>query len=353
MNGIRGFYYDGRIATRREVMISREGDDLVVRGVGIEMRSPASSVRVSPPLGSLKRTLRFHDGSICEVAATADLAAVLGLKERRLAGLLGSWERSLPLAFGALLMTALLVVGLVKYGIPFLARQVAYAIPPATEKILGRDTLGFLDRMVFSPSRLPEARRKEIEVLFRGMVPDLPGRRTYRLEFRSSVRVGANAFALPSGIIVITDGLEKLARSNDELLGVLAHETAHVRKRHALRQVLQNSASTLVIALITGDVLSITSLSATLPTFLIDASYSRDFEREADDEAVAFLDKRGISRKSYADMLTRLQMSPDRREGEPRKKVREEGVSPADWFSTHPDTAGRVRRILSKRPDQK
>jgi Zn-dependent protease with chaperone function len=109
---------------------------------------------------------------------------------------------------------------------------------------------------------------------------------------------------------------------------------------------LQNSASTLVIALVTGDVLSITSLSATLPTFLIDASYSRDFEREADDEAVAVLDKRGISRKSYADMLTRLQMSQDRQGGEPGKKAGQEGVSPADWFSTHPDTAERVRRIL-------
>ena len=353
MNSIRGFYYNGRNATRQEVLISRAGDDLVVRGTDIEVRHPAATVRISPPLGSLKRTLRFPDGSICEVAATADLSMVLGLKEERLAGILGSWERSLPLAFGALLLTALLVVGLVKYGIPFLARQVAYAIPPATERILGRDTLGFLDRMIFSPSRLPEARRKEIEALFRGMTSDLPDRRAYRLEFRSGNRVGANAFALPSGIIVVTDGLEKLAGSNDELLGVLAHETAHVRKRHALRQVLQNSASTLVIALITVDILSITSLSATLPTFLIDASYSRDFEREADEEAVAFLDRRGISRKSYADMLTRLQTSQDRHKGEPVKNAREDGSSPADWFSTHPDTAERVRRILEKRPGQK
>ena len=238
-----------------------------------------------------------------------------------------------------------LVVGLVKYGIPFLARQVVYAIPPGTEKVIGRDTLSFLDRMVFAPSKLPEARRKEIEALFRGMTSELPDRRAYRLEFRSGNRIGANAFALPSGIIVVTDGLEKLAGSNDELLGVLAHETAHVCKRHALRQVLQNSASTLVIALITGDVLSVTSLSATLPTFLIDASYSRDFEREADDEAVAFLDKRGIPRKCYTDMLIRLQMSQDRQEAKPAKKARAESASPIDWFSSHPDTEERVRRI--------
>ena len=351
MNGITGSYYDGRSATRREVIISLQGGDLLVRGEGIEARWPAGSVRVSPPLGSLNRSLRMPDGSVCEVAATADLQAQLGLGERRLARLLGSWERSLPLALGALLLTALLVVGLVKYGIPLMAREVAYAVPPATEKALGREALEMLDRIVFTPSRLPERRRREIDTLFRGMVPDLPGTRSYRLVFRSGNQVGANAFALPSGIIIVTDGLEKLARNNDELMGVLAHETAHVRRRHALRHVLQNSASSLVIVLITGDVLSISSLSATLPTFLIDASYSRDFEREADDDAVAFLDRRGIPRKSYADMLARLQKSQDRREREPGKKAREEGTSPADWFSTHPDTEERVRRILDIRPD--
>ena len=351
MNGFTGSYYDGRSATRREVVISRQRGYLLVCGEGIEARWPLASVRVSPPLGSLNRILRLPDGSVCEVAATADLQVLLGLRERRLARLLGSWERSLPLAFGALLLTALLVVGLVKYGIPLIAREVAYAVPPSTEKALGRETLEMLDRIVFTPSRLPETRRREIETLFRGMVPDLPGTRSYRLVFRSGNQVGANAFALPSGIIIVTDGLDRLARNNDELMGVLAHESAHVRKRHALRHVLQNSASSLVIALVTGDVLSIASLSATLPTFLIDASYSRDFEREADDDAVAFLDRRGIPRKSYADMLARLQVEQDKQGGRQEKKDRNGVTSPADWFSTHLVTEERVGRILDIRPD--
>jgi Zn-dependent protease with chaperone function len=48
-------------------------------------------------------------------------------------------------------------------------------------------------------------------------------------------------------------------------------------------------------------------------------------------------------------MLVRLQMQMDRRIGEPGEKVREEGASPADWFSSHPDTEERVRRILGRR----
>ncbi len=48
--------------------------------------------------------------------------------------------------------------------------------------------------------------------------------------------VGANAFALPSGIVVMTDELVELAKTDDELVAVLAHEIGHVRGRHALRQ---------------------------------------------------------------------------------------------------------------------
>ena len=344
MSGISGSYYDGRSAARREVVVSRQGTELRLTGADLDVRYPAAGPWLSPPLVGLGRTLRFSDGAVCEFPPGADPEAVLGLQGQRFSLMVGLWERSIPLVGAALLLTALLVVGFVTWGIPFLARQVAYAVPPATEKSLGRDTLDILDRMVFSPSRLPEQHRKEIDTLFRGMVPDLPGTRTYRLEFRSGARVGANAFALPSGIIIVTDSLVKLARNNDELMGVLAHETAHVRKRHALRHVLQDSASSLVIVLLTGDVLSITSLSATLPAFLIDASYSRDFEREADDEALAFLDKRGIPRKSYADMLARLQADHDRTAGAQEKK---RSPTPADWFSTHPVTEERIRRITN------
>src|SRR2546426_7673245 len=45
-----------------------------------------------------------------------------------------------------------------------------------------------------------------------------------RLEFRASRIIGPNAFALPSGIIVVTDQLVRLARNDEQVLAVLAHE---------------------------------------------------------------------------------------------------------------------------------
>ena len=70
---------------------------------------------------------------------------------------------------------------------------------------------------------------------------------------------------------------------------MLAHEVGHLYNRHSLRIVLQNSAVAVIIAAVTGDLTSITALSATVPTVLMQAKYSRDFEREADAFAFSYL----------------------------------------------------------------
>lgn len=50
-----------------------------------------------------------------------------------------------------------------------------------------------------------------------------------------------NAFAAPGGYVFITRGLLQKMRSEAELAGVLAHEIAHVLKRHHLQAIQKNS----------------------------------------------------------------------------------------------------------------
>ena len=45
-----------------------------------------------------------------------------------------------------------------------------------------------------------------------------------------------NAFALPGGYFFVNTGLIRLAESEAELAGVMAHEIAHVNARHGTRQ---------------------------------------------------------------------------------------------------------------------
>ncbi len=49
-----------------------------------------------------------------------------------------------------------------------------------------------------------------------------------------------NAFAAPGGFILVTHGLYRMLQSESELAGVLAHEIAHVAKKHHL-EILQQT----------------------------------------------------------------------------------------------------------------
>ena len=47
-----------------------------------------------------------------------------------------------------------------------------------------------------------------------------------------------NASAIPGGFVIINSGLITSTRNENELAGVLAHETAHVTQRHIVRQIV-------------------------------------------------------------------------------------------------------------------
>ncbi|MCM2358306.1 MAG: M48 family metallopeptidase [Geobacteraceae bacterium] len=337
-------YYDGRVSARREVTLSLEGESLRLAGAGVAASYPLARVEVTAGVGSIRRAIRLPDGGLCEVADQAFLAAVERRQGRgKVGALLHRWERSLPLAVAALVMTAAVVVIFMRFGVPALSRHVANALPLSAEALLGRESLATLDRLLFQPTALSAERRRELTALFGRMTAPLPDGESYRLEFRRSEAVGANAMALPSGIVVVTDGLVELARNDQEIAGVLAHEVGHVRGRHLIRHVLQNSVTGLLMAAVTGDILSVTSLSATLPTAIVDAKFSRDFEREADDAAVAYLQQERIPLRRYAEILARLQTEHDAK----TKGEKNDGAGFRSYLSSHPATGERLRRIMA------
>ncbi len=345
MKEVAAGYYDGVVSTRHTVRLTLDGSVLRMHGDGTDAVYPISNVRVSSGIGSVRRRIRLPGGGVCELDDEGFVAALEGLQGKHgFARLVYLWEKNVALVLVSLVITVLAVTLFVKFGIPVLARQVAFALPADAQSALGRDSLATLDRMVFTPSRLPASRRADLTALFARMISTLPGTAGCRLEFRSSRLMGANALALPSGIVIITDDLVKLARNDEEIEGVLAHEIGHVQGRHALRHVLQNSAATLVIASLTGDIVSITSLSATLPTALVNASFSRDFEREADNAAIAYLRQEKIPLCRYADILSRLQAQIDARHG----NASGDSDRFRNYLSTHPDTAERIRMITAR-----
>ena len=61
------------------------------------------------------------------------------------------------------------------------------------------------------------------------------------------------------------------------------------------------------MAAVVGDVLSVSSYAAALPAFLLEARYSRGFEREADAFGLDLLDQAGIDRAHFVNFLTRME----------------------------------------------
>jgi Zn-dependent protease with chaperone function len=133
----------------------------------------------------------------------------------------------------------------VEYG-----KEAAEALPHEFDQQLGREALALLDDLVFEPSQLDAPTRTRLTARFDELARATRSKGAVRLRFRASPKIGANALALPSGTVVMTDELVLLARHDEEVVAVLAHELGHVHGRHALRSVLQQSATVMLIALI-------------------------------------------------------------------------------------------------------
>ncbi len=323
-------YYDGLTAASTSVMLTLVGHSLEFQAGGDAQSFNLSDVRLISPVGrgvwvielGGRRSLHFRDDDF-----GSHLSTSLG-EGSLLRRLEGAWHW----AALALVVTVAGTWALLTFGVPVGARYVAFAIPADAINSMGDDGMGLLDRLMFDRSELPEDSKTRVTKLFADIQDRDEQYQNYRLEFRAS-EIGANAFAIPGGIVIITDDMVNIARSDDEISAVLAHEIGHLSGRHGLRILLQDSASALIIAGLTGDFTNVTALSATLPTVLMQAKYSRDFEREADEFAFDYLESRGIRTDALQELLLRIDdPAPGDADGIP------------GWMSSHPQSKDRTRK---------
>jgi predicted Zn-dependent protease len=326
---LRARYFDGHRSIGHDVSVVLGSGALKLVGRELDLHFDSRQVRVAPRVADAPRWIYLPGGGAC---ALEDNDAVDALaREGGFARFLHRLESRPAYAALALALVVAALWVLIDRGVPAAAEQVALRIPPATESVLGRETLATLDRYWMKPSALPSIRRVALSAKFTLMAADARDLPPHRLVFRSSPAIGPNAFALPAGTIVITDQLVALAQSDDEVLAVLAHELGHVAHRHVMRRLLQGSATALIIAGVTGDITSTTSLAASAPVLLLQAKYSRDYEREADRYGIDLLRRAHIAPSSFALILERLQADA---------KARHRRGVPA-FIASHPPTEER------------
>lgn len=127
-----------------------------------------------------------------------------------------------------------------------------------------------------------------------------------------------NATTLPGGFIVVNSGLFLLTDNEDELAGVMAHETGHVTQRHLSRQLEdQRDRSFLNIATMLAAVLAAARTSdpdvamgaiATAQGSIIqhEINYTRGDESEADRVGMATLARAGFQPQGMVDFFGKL-----------------------------------------------
>lgn len=329
-------YHDGKSSNSTQVeLVFHDDASISVNGEGISQLHLLNNVSFSPRLGNIPRVLTLPDNATCHISDNDLIDEFLKThKHGTVSSIIHLLESRIVYVVAAILFTALFSWGMVTHGVPYLARQIAFNLPVDVDQALGQGTLETLDKIIFTDSTTKPEIQERLKSRFEKMKYSIDGAEDYQLLFRHGNKIGANAFALPSGIVVITDELVALSESDDEVIAVLAHELGHLVYRHSIRMVLQDSAIAVLVSTITGDPFSTSSLVVALPTILANANYSREFEREADDYAYQFLTENNIPLVSFATMLEKI---TEAEEGE------ESDIE--SYLSSHPATNNRTKRF--------
>ena len=167
-----------------------------------------------------------------------------------------------------------------------------------------------------------------------------------------------NAFALPGGTILVTRGLLKLSKTENELAFVLGHEVGHFRNRDHLRNLGRQVTVALAVAVLSGSSVSGSVDILGLAQTVAERSFSRDQESAADEFGLQAL---------YAE-YGHVQGADEFFEKMPRDDMLTGGRL-GRYFSTHPVGDDRIEALnqlaetrgwpttgplepLTQRPDQ-
>ncbi|MBU2886089.1 M48 family metallopeptidase [Gilvimarinus agarilyticus] len=306
---ICGRWYSGSSAQPTEALldVSEDGHlQILAQANGrVLAEELAVTVAISSRLGNTARFVKFDSGAAFETRDNDQVDQMQRQWQGARKGLLHTLESHLGLVAVATVVVAVLVWGGAVWGVPAASNAIAHQLPQNSLDTVARETLAILDKTYFAPSELSEARRAELQAHFAPVLaefPELP----LKVTFRQGGDIGANAFALPDGTVIFTDEMVDLAQSDRELVAVLAHEIGHVALRHSMRAAISNATLGFIYVTVVGDSAALSDLLIGLPVALTTFSYSRDHETEADAFSAAYLDRAGIDRQRFIDLMQRL-----------------------------------------------
>lgn len=156
-----------------------------------------------------------------------------------------------------------------------------------------------------------------------------------------------NAFALPGGFFYVNSGALLAADSEAEIIGVMAHEIAHVAARHGVEQASKGSLVqylSIPLIFVGGPLGAIVQNVANIAVPLTFLKFSRGAEEEADRLGLQYMWSAGYDPAAILTFFERL-----------KAKEKKEPGKLAKVFSTHPATSDRIeksRSLLTRFPER-
>ncbi|MDR0686353.1 MAG: M48 family metalloprotease, partial [Dysgonamonadaceae bacterium] len=139
-----------------------------------------------------------------------------------------------------------------------------------------------------------------------------------------------NAYALPDGHLTVNTELILYCKKPEELAGVMAHEIAHIEKKHVMSKLGKEIGFAALSAMLNSGAGGMEGLK-----ILTSTAYDRKMEEQADKTGVEYLQKSRIDPKPFADLMYRLSTE----ESDIMKKL--------TIISTHPGSEDRAKRIIN------
>ena len=347
-------WFDGRSPQGLAVSVTLAQGQLLVQGDGLERTYALPSVRWPEKSRHGPRLCDLPDGSSLQHANAAQWDEWF---ERQ--GFRPSWVVATTLSWRGVMASVLGIVVIAlaawRWGIPAASEWVAPQIPLPLQQRIGSQALEQIRGLWLKPTAIPSGEQATLRYQFEQMATaaQTPAQRLqsdrqlpwWRLHFYKAPALGANAFALPGGDVVLTDGMVELLRDQpDALMGVLAHELGHVEHHHGMQMVVKTSMLSALVGAVIGDA---GSFLTAIPMVLATQGYSRDAEHEADQAAALFLHRNGIHPRAMAVVFERMS-------AQDKDKTKGSGTSVQDilpiGLASHPSDAQRIAFFTNWQP---
>ena len=244
-----------------------------------------------------------------------------------------------------LAIIVILILGY-RYALITFSPTIVKLFPYEWEKQIGKATFDSLNRTLLDETELPTQRVNTLKQRAKNILNQANLHSYPSIEFMKSDIIGANALALPGGPIIVTDDLVKLLKDDELVLGVIAHEIAHIQERHSLHQIVEIVGLSSLAWLIFGLDEGILEEVALVGINLWSLKKSRDFEKDSDLLALEFLENAGLKKKSFIlaiEKLTEHFCSKSKLD----KSDCLTGVK-SGWLATHPTGAERLKYLREK-----